>query len=378
MFVTYNGLGTTVTGDMTKSSTGGIGVTVGDTGVASVVGNAAVVRLDGNNTGVTNTVTMNRGTLLLNNSNALGTSLGVVFGNATTTSGTGDTSKLLIGTADVVMDRKITVNATTATDTGDVRVVGSTITSGAATYSGAIIVGDLQGVANGLELTANAGGTTVFTNTISGSSTNSKITINGGGKVKLLSSIGSTYAGGTTVSNGTLIIGNLSGSATGTGAVSVGLAGALGGSGIISGPLTVDGMVTPGESGTGTLTLNSNVTFNSGSIFAVDLDEIGGTCDLLSITGDLTLNGAVTLALNLLNTTPTTTTFTIASYTGALSGTFATINGLPSDYSIDYGTGLNSVITVTAVPEPTIWSALLSGLVFLLWLGRVRRADVGA
>src|SRR4030095_7433912 len=62
------------------------------------------------------------------------------------------------------------------------------------------------------------------------------LTKNGNGKLTL--SKASTYTGGTTISKGTLLVTNKTGSATGTGTVQV-QAGTLGGTGKISGAVTV-------------------------------------------------------------------------------------------------------------------------------------------
>ena len=94
------------------------------------------------------------------------------------------------------------------------------------------------------------------------------------GKGKLTLSKASTYTGGTTVSKGTLLVTNRTGSATGTGAVQV-KAGTLGGTGIITGAVTVGtgtssgAILLPGKSATapGILTINSALTFNSLSTY---------------------------------------------------------------------------------------------------------------
>jgi hypothetical protein len=56
-------------------------------------------------------------------------------------------------------------------------------------------------------------------------------------------------------------------------------------------------------------------------------------------------------AVDILDVTGTGTgsSWTIASYTGTLTGTFDTLN-IPSGYTISYGAGTNSVITLNAPP----------------------------
>jgi autotransporter-associated beta strand protein len=182
-----------------------------------------------------------------------------------------------------------------------------------------------------------------------------------------------TYTGTTSVSLGTLLVNNTTGSGTGTNNVTVGVDGILGGSGFIdpadTKTVTVNGRLSPGNS-IGTLTVGSpgstnDVTFNSGSFFDVELGA--AQADKLAVFGNLTLSGSPTL--NLLGTADGVTNYVIATYTGALTGTFAPPT-LPSGYTIDYGTGSNSAITLL-VPEPASLSLLgLGGLALL----RRRRA----
>ncbi len=69
-------------------------------------------------------------------------------------------------------------------------------------------------------------------------------------------------------------------------------------------------------------------------------------------------------------------TLNLFNYSGALSGTFGTVNfiglGAGESASIDYGTGLNSVISVTAVPEPSTYGLILAAGAILVGLTRAR------
>jgi hypothetical protein len=72
------------------------------------------------------------------------------------------------------------------------------------------------------------------------------------------------------------------------------------------------------------------------------------------------IDPAAILSFNVLTGTPfsTSSVFTLATYGGSLSGAFSgwTNNGVYTigggDYIFSYGTGSNSAITLTAVPEP--------------------------
>ncbi|MES2920357.1 MAG: autotransporter-associated beta strand repeat-containing protein [Verrucomicrobiota bacterium] len=164
-----------------------------------------------------------------------------------------------------------------------------------------------------------------------------------------------TYTGTTQVNAGTLLV---NGSTVAASAVSV-TAGTLGGTGTVAGTV---GMATgttlaPGStSSIGTLATGS-VTLVSGTVFDADINtDPTATSDRLNVTGDLNLAGA-TLAVENLGTAvpPSFTVFTIATYSGTLSGIF---NGLAEgatvvigslNYTLKYADGGKN-ITLTA-PE---------------------------
>jgi autotransporter-associated beta strand protein len=227
-------------------------------------------------------------------------------------------------------------------------------------------------------------------------------------------SAANTYTGLTTVSGGTLFANNATGSATGTGAVSVGASGALGGTGTITptgtNAINVTGVLAPGGSvGTGTLTFDltntsGKVTMNGGSGFELLLAGVGGTItspgssDMLTIAGaaagDFAFSGN---SVNFLNTgavgfyklfdtssnnantwtgltvTPGGTGLVTAglTYTGLTSG-------LTGNFLVGTGTGIGNNggttgdIYFQVIPEPG--AALLGGLGTLLLLRRRRTA----
>jgi autotransporter-associated beta strand protein len=112
-----------------------------------------------------------------------------------------------------------------------------------------------------------------------------------------------TYSNGTTISGGTLLINNTSGSGTGSGAVLVQNGGTLGGTGTITTTgLTVQsgGTLAPGNS-PGNLTVNGPVVLSAGSLFGVEVNVGGVTSvgngtngtDLLTVNGTIDLTGAL-------------------------------------------------------------------------------------
>jgi autotransporter-associated beta strand protein len=148
--------------------------------------------------------------------------------------------------------------------------IGGDFTLGDATNSGALTFDGPTSL-----------GAVVRTITVSSPVTWAGVISGGGGITKegastLTLSAGNLYLGATTVNAGTLLATNATGSATGTGAVSIASAGTFGGIGTVaptgSNGVSIAGALAPGVPGTnngiGTLTftpVNGNVTLQSGS-----------------------------------------------------------------------------------------------------------------
>jgi fibronectin-binding autotransporter adhesin len=162
-------------------------------------------------------------------------------------------------------------------------------------------------------------------------------TMNGTGKLTLAGA--NNYIGATAVNSGTMLV---NGSLSGTSGVTVAAGATLGGTGSISSVINNNGTIAPGAS-VGTLTTLSDVIDGAGSSWAVELS--GALSDRLAVGGNLDLSQLDTL--NVSGSGSGSTVFTIATYAGTLTGTFDTLN-LPSGYTINYGTGTNSSITLTS------------------------------
>jgi hypothetical protein len=81
--------------------------------------------------------------------------------------------------------------------------------------------------------------------------------------------------------------------------------------------------------------------------------------DMLYVTGNLTLDTSTSvLDLPGTNTYNASTSYTIATYTGTLTGTFFSAPNLPSTHVIDYGNGSNDVIQLVPIPEPSTFVPL--------------------
>jgi autotransporter-associated beta strand protein len=152
------------------------------------------------------------------------------------------------------------------------------------------------------------------------------------GKDTLTLSGANTYTGGTTVSQGTLSIGNLTGSATGTGAVQVNH-GTLAGTGAISGAVTVGATsgasLAPGTTGTtGTLSVASSLTFGFRASYKADLNSTTVRAEEVTAFG-VTISSGARIAIDDLGsgTLAPGTVFTVISNTAAtaIAGTFSNL-----------------------------------------------------
>lgn len=197
-----------------------------------------------------------------------------------------------------------------------------------------------------------------------------------------------TWTGTATVDDGTLLV---NGSATGTTLTTVGANGTLGGTGSITGLVTVAGALSPGASIESFRT--GDVTMSPSSAFIYEAADNSATGGDLLAAGSLSLT-TVTLDLAGANLSAGTWSpgdkLTLISYTGTpvASGftgyaddtvyTFGSNNWLfdyndtlPGNNFAGDATG-TSFITMTVVPEPG--AALLGGLGAALMLRRRRRA----
>jgi autotransporter-associated beta strand protein len=144
-----------------------------------------------------------------------------------------------------------------------------------------------------------------------------------------------TYNGTTTVSNGTLLVNNATGSGTGLGSVIVTNA-TLGGIGFLNGAVTVynSGTLAPGTNNVagGVLTCSGGVTLAAGVTNAFDCTA--SDCDKVAVSGALTIQGANTVALILSGSSvpKAFTLFTFTSLTGEEYLGSWTVTGLPTWY----------------------------------------------
>jgi fibronectin-binding autotransporter adhesin len=188
-----------------------------------------------------------------------------------------------------------------------------------------------------------------------------------------------TYTGTTTVSDGTLLVHG----SVGNGDVSVGIDGTLGGgsatAGSIGGNVTVDGTLAPGSS-PGTLALGGDLLLNSTATLGWELDAAApltlglGVNDLVTVAGDLTLDGTLDVTgIGSFSGLAHGTRWTLMTYGGSLIDHTLELGALPtldSGFSWDLDTSTAGEIGLVVIPEPR--AALLGSFGLLLILRRRR------
>ncbi len=186
-----------------------------------------------------------------------------------------------------------------------------------------------------------------------------------------------TYTGGTLIGQGTLRINNTSGSAFGTGAVTVAAGATLTGAGTFSGALQVNGTYSPGNS-PAFVSQPGDIAIGTTGLLAMQIGGLtrGTDYDALSVGGHFSEGG--TLSVSLINgfVPANGQTFDLFDW-GLRTGTFATISlptldsSLTWDTSALYTTGTLGVV-VSAIPEPADAAMLgaIAALAFVAWRRR--------
>lgn len=213
-----------------------------------------------------------------------------------------------------------------------------------------------------------------------------------------------TYAGTTTVSEGTLQVGMSGSGQSGAGAMTVnGATAVLAGTGIITGSTSIiQGIIKPGDSGgagTGTLNTHDLSFVPVAAATVAELQITGSTAgaslaaDQINITGTLTLNNFSNILVNGTSYTAAVgDTFTLLDWSGVLTTngfttgtnlrTGANADGNEGNLDLPDITGLGLwqistlldagalTLTVVAVPEPARGLLMLCGCVMMIWRRR--------
>jgi len=339
--------------------------------------NANTVTLSGVLSGSGSLTKSGSGTLELAGSNTY--SGGSTVSAGTLFSGAGSLTRTAFGSGTITVDSGATLWLDRSTLDNALVLNGGTLygTNG----FGEVVNGTVSLTADS---TLNSFGSMQLSNVVSGSGGLDKI---GDGVLTLSGS--NTYTGATTVSAGTLLV---TGALGGTSALSVASGATLGGTGSIfavssSNTVTVDsgGTLAPGLTGNGVgqLTVNGNLTLQSGSTFAVDIAgaTMGSGYDAVAVNGTVTL-GSATLSVNHSYTPGNADAYRIISNDGsdAVSGTFSglaeggslTAGGNSTELTAYYAatdggatSGGNEVMLQAPVNVPTSFSGLNGGNTFI-------------
>ncbi len=246
---------------------------------------------------------------------------------------------------------------------------------GAATFNNASQtvagLGETGGANTGVvTLTGTALGVT-GSSTYDGTITGTGSLIKSTGGMLVLTNGANSFSGGTTISGGTLLLTNTTGSATGAGSVTISSSGILAGT-RIGGSLVSNagGTFSPGTGAPlsgdiGTFNVGGGITINAGSVLDFDLTS-PGVADTVNSTGALSLGAGVNTILNLFENTG----FAVGSYvlftaSSVTNSSTYTINpsgpGMASGatYAI-LAVGNTLVLNVTAAPTVT-WTGATNG-----------------
>ena len=260
-------------------------------------------------------------------------------------------------------DLPLTASGRTLTADGTVNVNGKVVSADLVTGTGTIRnqgggAGVLEiGAANGNN---TLGGTPAL---LDGASGSLGLVKRGSGLLTITAA--QTFSGGLVISNGTVFLDNLTGSSTGSGAVTV-YGGTLAGNSTISGAVSVENGATlsPGAS-VGKLTINNTLTLAGNTL--IEVDKVSGTNDVVVAT---TVNYGGTLTVtDLGGGLVAGDSFTIVS-AGSHTGDFTSIVGSPGPglgWQFNPATGVLSVITV-AVNPPTLLYLHTGSILTLSWV----------
>jgi autotransporter-associated beta strand protein len=238
--------------------------------------------------------------------------------------------------------------------------------------SGVVRVYNVNNSASATLTINGTSGTHDYSGLISDGGNNTLSLIKSGASTQSLSSA-NTYSGGTLINGGMLLVANTTGSATGTGSVTVNVGGILAGGGIIAPSagenVAVNGTLSPGSDGADTIAFDlsgdSKLSFGSGSQVALNL---GTVSDMISFTssGDwLEGSGNVTLMLSLDAGFDYENTYTIFQNVTTTGFELSNVTGFDdSNYQYNFElVGGNYVLSFQPIPEPS--SMALGGVTLL-------------
>ncbi len=298
--------------------------------------------------------------------------------------------ELLTGSS-VTVAQDITVSANTHANGATRATIGGIHTAGTSIFSGNITIGGSNTNSQQpiLSLTAETGGRVDITGNIlraAGTVTGKTDSIEKvGAGIVAISGSGNTYAGTTTVTEGTLLInGTLATVAGANAAVTVNANATLGGTGTIGRDVNITSgafleIGDNNESLTGNLNIIGNLNLAHTATVKFDLGAGSSTSDSLNVTGIVALGAAgntITFDINTLAGFGTSATYTLLTssegFDGSTSNILLTGAGL-ENYRLQIGTNSISLISTAAIPEPGTVALLIgSALSAFFFVGRPR------
>jgi rhamnogalacturonan endolyase len=173
-----------------------------------------------------------------------------------------------------------------------------------------------------------------------------------------------TYSGNTAVTNVTLLVNNLNGSATGSGNVTVQNNGVLSGAGTLAGSVTVGsgGTLSSGNP-SGALNIGNNLSLVSGSTTLVAIQHSPLTNTSVNVSGTATEAGSLIVSNSGVAAFSAGDSFNLLNASG-YAGTFDSVSLPPLNPGLFWSTAwlpVNGVIGVVSSNSPAISSAALSG-----------------
>ncbi|WP_126113660.1 autotransporter domain-containing protein [Bosea sp. Tri-49] len=335
-------------GTLTKRGSGVLTLTGTNsyTGGTTLAGGTVSIAADTNLGDVSGALTLNGGVLRVTGTALTQLARNIVFGAAgggfdiaaaantfTVTqsfSGTGSLSKAGSGT--LLLTNTHSYSGATTVSGGTLRAGVAGAFSGASAFtvaSGARL--DLDGINQSIGSLAGGGTVTLGAGRLTTGSANSSTSFSGsitgtGGLTKTGTGTftltgTSSYSGATTVNAGKLVVnGSVANSV-----MTVNSGAELGGTGTVGGIVAnASGTVAPGNS-IGTLTVSGNVAFASGSTYQVEVNAAGQS-DRIVASGIATLSGGTVAVLAENGNYAASTSYTILTANGGVSGRFASVS----------------------------------------------------
>jgi autotransporter passenger strand-loop-strand repeat protein len=244
------------------------------------------------------------------------------------------------------------------------------VAAGGAALGSVISSGGIQAVSSGATVQPTAvrrggmivnNGTVVFaptgTTTFDGTLTGNGAVLQQGAGTTIVTGDNHSFAGTTTVTSGTLMIGDTGNSNASLGGnVAVTASGALRGHGSVGGNVADNGVLMPGGS-IGTLTIGGNYTQSNNGTLVIEVSPTSGS--QLKVQGAAALGGAVQLLFDPGSYSARTYAILTAN---RISGSFARLSGVTAagvelnglTPSLNYGASEIDLVLAAFVPPPTI------------------------